>query len=224
VVHPNPLSDLIQSRLIALGLDEEALGYRLGYGNPLRAAGRVHALCYGHLTSRKSRNALTRLPDALEVPSDIVDRAVVATEQVLADHKCRKEEERRSAQAKREADWVARFRPHAVIHTERTVPSQITICGLTGGPERWLVIPLDRSQPPVTFAQQALGRLPTHVPFFGKVLGFTVNYAPDQAIRFDLAGHPIEVLPKAYRAGEVFVSLGGRGIPPRVLARIIEPA
>jgi len=99
----------------------------------------------------------------------MVNRAVVATEQLLADQKRREEAEREAIHAQRYAQWVARFRPHAVIHTERTVPSQITICGLTGGPDRWLLVPLDTSQPSITFVEQARKRLPTHVPFFGKV-------------------------------------------------------
>src|SRR6266571_5042720 len=39
------------------------LGFRLGYQNPLKAAGRVDALCWGHITSEKSRLALRRLPE-----------------------------------------------------------------------------------------------------------------------------------------------------------------
>jgi hypothetical protein len=44
-----PLATLIQARMDELGLDRHALGFRLGYQNPLKAAGRVDALCQGHL-------------------------------------------------------------------------------------------------------------------------------------------------------------------------------
>ena len=53
------------ARMQELGLDRRALGFRLGYHNPLKAAGRVDALCGGHVTSAKSRDALTRLPEAI---------------------------------------------------------------------------------------------------------------------------------------------------------------
>ena len=224
MVYRNPLSDLIQSRVTVLGLDQEGLACRLGYGNPIKAAGRVHALCYGHLTSRKSQNALKRLPQTLEVPPEVVQRAVAATEQLFADEKRQQQEERHSAEAKREAEWRAHFRAHTVIQTERTVPSQITICGLTGGAERWLVIPLGTSKPPITFVQQTLEHLPTHVPFFGRPVGFVVNYSPDQAVRYDLTGTPVEVLSKAYRVGTILVALAGKPVEARVLSRITGTA
>src|SRR5215216_4003254 len=78
-----PLADLIYTRMAELGLDRQALGLRLGYQNPLKAAGRVYALCDGHLKNRRSRAALDRLPEALEVPPEIVRRAVAATEKIF---------------------------------------------------------------------------------------------------------------------------------------------
>ena len=57
-----PLADLIHTRMRDLGLDRQALGFRLGYQNPLKASGRVDALCDGHITSQKSRAALDGLP------------------------------------------------------------------------------------------------------------------------------------------------------------------
>ena len=65
------------------------------------------------------------------------------------------EENRRRILEEEERAWEASFKPHAVIQTETTTPSQITICGLTGGAERWLIIRFDLSRPPVTFIQQA---------------------------------------------------------------------
>lgn len=50
-----------------LGLTDEALGLRLGYANPAKAAGRVYALCNDRPFSAKSRFALWRLPDVLEL-------------------------------------------------------------------------------------------------------------------------------------------------------------
>ena len=227
-----PLADLIRTRMEDLGLDREALGFRLGaYKNPLKAAGRVHALIDGHITTEKSRRALARLPEALEVDPEVVDRSIVATEELFAERRRQAEEERRIAREKEDAQWRAAFKPHAVIWTERTFPNQITICGLTGGAERWLMIRFDLSKSPITFIQQVLEALPRRAPlgrndergvmFFGRVLCFVVNYSPDEAVRCDLDGRPLEVLTKAYRPGEVTVHLGGRRVEPRVMARIL---
>jgi hypothetical protein len=226
-----PLAKLIQTQMEELGLDRQTLGFRLGYKNPAKAAGRVNALCWGHLTNRKSRAALSRLPDALGLSPELVQRAIRETEQVLAEQERQAEEERRLAREREEAEWRAAFRPHAIIQTERTVPSQITICGLTGGARRWLWIDFDLSKPPITFVQQALAALPErtglgsdgkrYVTFFGEAVGFIVNYTPDQALRCDLDGQPQEVLTKAYRPGEVGLAMGGRPVSPTIIARLL---
>jgi hypothetical protein len=230
-----PLGDLIEIRMRELGLHAEALGFRLGcYRNPLKAAGRVHALIDGHITTEKSRRALARLPEALEVRPEVVERAVAATEEFFAESRRQAEEERRIAQEKDEAEWRSRFTPHAVIHTERAMPSSITMCGFSGGIERWLIIRFDTREPPVSYIRQALAALPEklnhaadgrkYVTFFGRALGFIVNYSPDDAVRCDLDGRPLEVLPKAYRRGEVTLSLGGKAVSPTVMSRILETA
>jgi hypothetical protein len=90
--------------------------------------------------------------------------------------------------------------------------------------ERWLKIPLDTSQSPVTYAAQALAvvrETPT-VQFFGLTTGFIVNYAPDHDVRFDLEGRPMETLARAYRPGEVTLHLGGRAIPPATVGRLLS--
>src|SRR3954463_7985830 len=110
-----PLASLIETRLEELNLDRHALGFRLGYKNPAKAAGRVDALCWGHLTNRKSRAALPRLPDALERPAEVVAQAVIETEQVLAEEERQAEEERRRAREKEEAEFRAAFKPHAIL-------------------------------------------------------------------------------------------------------------
>ena len=81
-----PLAELIQTRMGELGLNPESLGFRLGaYKNPLKAAGRVHALVDGHITSEKSRRTLVRLPEALELDPEVVERAIAAIEELLAE-------------------------------------------------------------------------------------------------------------------------------------------
>ena len=143
---PTPLAELIQTRMQALGLDRQALGFRLGYQNPLKATGRVDALCNGQIRSAKSRAALQRLPEALEINPEEVESALAATEAILAELERQAEEQRRLAQDKDEAEWRASFRPHAVILTELTVPSQIFFCGVMGGTERFRIIRFDATR------------------------------------------------------------------------------
>ena len=156
-----PLGDL-KGRLHELGLGAEALGFRLGcYRNPRKAAGRVSALSQG--ASLKSQAALRRLPEALGVAPEVVDVAVEDTRDLLAHMERHADENRRRILEEEERASESSFKPHAVIQTGTTIPSQITICGLTGGAERWLIIRFNLSRPPVTFIQQAIDALPSMV-------------------------------------------------------------
>ena len=56
-----------------------------------------------------------------------------------------------------------------------------------------------------------LGDLP--LPTFGRPVGVIVNYTPDNAVRFDLSGQPIEVLDHAHRIGEAQFFFKGMGRP-----------
>ena len=123
---------------------------------------------------------------------------------------------------RRDAAWRAAFKPHAYLLGTHTRPSSITIFGISGGAKRWLNIPLDLEQPPVTFATQALGfvRQTPVVPFFGPTTGFVINYTPDRAVRFDLEGNPVECFPCAYFPGDVTLTLGNRKMAADEFARI----
>jgi hypothetical protein len=226
-----PLSEFIQSRLRQLGLTPQELGFRLGYSNPAKAVGRVHALCGGYLNNKKSKTALVRLADALELPAKDVADVIELTRESLAEQKrVADEQEQREIHAK-EVAWRAEFKPHAVIVTERRIASQITFCALAGGPENLLIISFDLSQSPITFVGQAVARLPTkvrlgangkkYVPFFGEPLGLMVNYSPDRALHFDLEGNPIEWLSAAYRVGQIELTLDSRVKSPRSVAHVL---
>ena len=88
----------------------------------------------------------------------------------------------------------------------------------------WLKIPLDLSQPPESYAEQALSvvRKTPVVEFFGATTGFIVNYTPDHAVRFDLKGRPVETLTCAHRPGEVTLYLKGGGqFSPKSLGNVV---
>jgi hypothetical protein len=199
MITPTPLAVLIETRMKQLGIERAALGLRLGYRNPAKAAGRVYALCDGHITSTKSKAALERLPEAIELSAEVVETAVNATLSFLADLKRQEDEKLRIARENEDAAWRATFKPHAIIQGERSIPTSITMYAITGGSERWLKIKLDLSKPSNTFIEQVLTALPNRldlgkdgllsVPFFGYALGFIINYSPDAAVRYDLKGN-----------------------------------
>lgn len=226
-----PLAELIESRLRQLGLTRETLGFRLGYSNSTKAVGRVYALCEGYLDNRKSRAALARLPQALELPVDRVGHVIELTRETLAEQKRIFNEQLRSGQYEKEIAWRLDFKPHALIITERRIPSQITFCALAGGPEVLLAISFDLSQSPITFIKQAVARLPRkapvgtngrrYVPFFGEPLGLIINYSPDCALHCDLEGNPIEWLMAAYQVGQVKLTLRSRMESSRTVAHVL---
>ncbi len=103
-------------------------------------------------------------------------------------------------QADQDATYRASFRPHAILITERTVPSQITICGMVKG-DRLRVVTFDDDIPRDTYVQYVMDRLPDGLPFFGDVTGFAVNHTPDRATIHDRDGRVTQTLDRAFRIG-----------------------
>jgi hypothetical protein len=196
---------LINDRCQELGLSRSELVRRCGYRNITKGIRRLDELYEGDL--QRTTSLLSGLAIALELSPDVVQRALNETHQQL--------EERASRRASEaEAAWRAAFEPHGILLGTDTRPSQALIFAITGGAERWLQIPLDHSQPPVTYAEQALAvvRKTPFVHFFGRTTGFIVNYTPDHAVRFDCEGRPVEKLTRAYRLGELDITMGRRPI------------
>ena len=100
------------------------------------------------------------------------------------------------------AYYRANFVPHAIIETEQSRPSQITIYGILGGDARFRTVFFDASAPEDAWPRVALEAMwaklrsfhpdrpeVTVVPFFGEPTGLTVNYTPDLAVTYDLELH-----------------------------------
>jgi hypothetical protein len=115
-----------------------------------------------------------------------------------------------------------RFGDGFLLGTEER-PSQTLFFAVTGGAERRLKIPLDLSQPPVSYAEQALAvvRKMPFVQFFGRTTGFIVNYTPDHAVRFDCKGRPVETLARSHRPWEVSVTLGRRAVSAEAFGKAL---
>jgi hypothetical protein len=207
------IAALIRSRMAELGLSRGEFAKRLGYKNNAKGIRRIDVLCDGDLEGTK--HFLDVLPQALKTSAETVKLALEQTVREL------ELAEKQEAEA-RDKIWRENFNPHAIILTERTVPSPIFVAALIGV-EKLLRIDLDLPQGPVSFVRQVLDRLPEGVPAFGKPIGFVINYSPDNAVRFDPNGRPVAILDEAVRPGTaVLLRLGGRPIPPEALGLIVR--
>ncbi len=160
-----------------------------------------------------TQHLVAGLHTALEISIEAVTEGIEKTRQEMA------EIQRRDAEEVDRA-WRASFKSHAYFNTERTRPTSIALCGFAGRPERWLRLDLDLMKSPLTFARQALvqARAKTEIPFFWKDV---INYSPDRAVCFDLEGRPIDVLPKAWKPGEMTVQIGRRPVSNRELKMLL---
>ena len=204
------IATLVRSRMIELGLSRGEFAKRLRYKNIAKGIRRIDALCDGDLEGTKQ--FLDVLPQALETSADTVKRALDQTVREI------EMAEKQEAEA-RDKIWRENFCPHAIILTERTVPSPIFVAAIIGV-EKLLRIDLDATQGPVSFVKQVLDHVPEGVPAFGKPIGFVINYSPDTAVRFNSNGQPIETLDEAVRPGTAVLRLGGRPIPAEVLGLV----
>jgi hypothetical protein len=189
-----PIATLIEESCRELGLRRSEVAARCGYKNLSKGVRRLEQVLAGDL---ERADALLRgLPNALGLSPDVVQEAIDKTVQQIA--------------AEQDALWRASFQPAAYLLGTTKRPSQILFFGITGGPERWLKIPIDASRPPLSYAAQALAVVckTPEVKFFGPVTGFIVNYTPDHAVRFDIEGRFVETLTSAYRPCEVSITLG----------------
>ncbi|TPV99448.1 MAG: hypothetical protein USCAAHI_01120 [Beijerinckiaceae bacterium] len=204
------MAPLFNGRLRAVAFRTAGAHIARGRQNIAKGIRRIDALCEGDIEGTKQ--FLDVLPQALETSAETVKRALdqAVREIELA--------EKREAEA-RDKIWRENFCPHAIILTERTVPSPIFAAAIIGV-EKLLRIDLDLTQRPVSFVRRVLDRLPEGVIAFGKTVGFVINYSPDQAVRFDRNGQPIEILDKAVRPATAVLCLGRRPITAEALGLV----
>jgi hypothetical protein len=202
-----PIKLLIEDRRRLLGLTRRDVVRRAGYRNVSKGLRRLDELLAGEW--RKARGLIDRLPAALGMPAETVNEAVSETD--------------RQMRAAEDAAWRAAFKPHAIILTEHTRPTQITFAAICGA-DRKLRIEFEPGSNRISYIRQALDQVRRRSPieFYGRAIGVIVNYSPDDAVRFDLTGNALEVLPAAYRPDELTVSIGGRPVPRNVLDTIFS--
>jgi len=193
-----------------LGLSRGKFAKRLGYKNIAKGIRRIDALCEGDIEGTKQ--VFDGLPQALETSAETV---TLALDQAVREIELA---EKREAEA-RDKNWRENFCPHAIILTERTVPSPIFAAAIIGV-EKLLRIDLDLTQRPVSFVRRCSIAFPEGIIAFGKTVGFVINYSPDQAVRFDRNGQPIEILDKAVRPATAVLYLGRRPITAEALGLV----
>ena len=181
----SPLKNLLRDELSRLGVSRNELLRRMGYINLDKGQRRLREFEAGNL------RIANMLKDRLAAGLDLPIETVVAT---IA-------EERRARVRVKDAAYRAAFQPHAIYLTERTVPSQITICGLVNG-DRLRVVIFGDDVSSETYVHHVMQRIPDGLPFFGAVTGFALNYSPDQAVFYDRDGNVVKTADQAYRVGE----------------------
>jgi hypothetical protein len=93
-----PIHALIENQLKQLGLRRSELARRCGFKNVEKGLRRIDGVCHGDLDSPGAKMAIDALPTALEVDKKVVDDAIVATVEMIAEAK-------RLDDAKRDAAW-----------------------------------------------------------------------------------------------------------------------
>lgn len=178
------LADLVDAYVVRAGGDPSKLLAALGFRNPRKGAEFLTRIRLDDV-----RNAIHHKRDlalALDLPRAHIDAAIT-------------ESSRRWHDAL-DARWRAAFKPHAVLTTANQIPRPIFAAALTGVDRKLLIdLPEDVAKP--AWPRHVAKNLPYGLPGFGRVTGFVINYTPDQAVRFNLDGNPVEKLDKAYIRG-----------------------
>jgi len=66
------------------------------------------------------------------------------------------------------------------------------------------------------------GRIPETLPAFGRPIGVIVNYTPNRAVRFDVNGDALAILPRARRPADPYIALRRRPVRPATLRVIMS--
>jgi len=109
-----PIHELIENRQKQLGLGRNELGRRCGFKNLAKALRRIDGVCHGDLDSPGAKMVLDNLAVALEVDKVVVENAIAATAQVIADAN-------RLAEAEREGHGGNRSNPMPILSVPRIV-------------------------------------------------------------------------------------------------------
>jgi hypothetical protein len=214
----SPAATIIRNRCLELGLNKARLVRLAGYKNEAKGIRRLNSLVAGDLET--TRRLIQGLPAALNLPTNVISKAVEQTRQQIAVMKRRRAEQTGM-------EWRENFQPHAIILTERTRPEPIFVAAIIGA-ERLLRVDFDLDGENESYVKKSLEGVERRLakwngtlPAFGRPTGLIVNYAPNLAVRFDLRGTP-QIFGEAYRIGQAYLLLKGRSITSGGLPRVAQ--
>ena len=192
---PLPIENLIKSRANELGLTLAQVISRTGMANNSKGWRRLEQLFDGDFVS--SRGLIEKLPEALGLRYTEIEAAVINSKNELAS----------------EADkaWRESFKPHAIVLTaERGRPRQIFFAAMCNAMQ-FVRITFPENLPTSdykSYAFEALGRQKEDIGnYFYAIEGLVINWNPDSAIRYDLAGNEISHSDKATVLGRLSFNL-----------------
>lgn len=165
------LKKFIENRMRELEIGRAELVRRMGYKNLSKGLKRLKALEDGDLEHADA--LLGPLATGLGVTMEEAAQVITA--------------EREAQRRAQEAERRAKFRPQALLRTELTRPSSITMAAMVGA-DRYLWIDFPEGIGSESYLDHVLMNLPESVMFFGKVVGFVINYTPDLSIEYGLDG------------------------------------
>lgn len=187
-----PLVDVFRRHIKLRGMSRTELIKRAGYNNVAKGLRRFDSLMAGDESN--DLEFVQKIANALELNADELELAL----QARVDFQDRRNRES--------------FEPHAIVRTERTMPSQIFVAALMGV-HRMMRVEFQDTSLPLSFVDEILDKLPTMVPTFGRVIGFAINFSPDYAVEFDLNGSPIRSIGQATQPGIATLTVNGKPIP-----------
>ena len=192
---PLPIENLIKSRAGELGLTLAQVISRTGMANTSKGMRRLIQLFDGDFVS--SRGLIEKLPEALGLPGIEIETAVTNSKNELA--------------AEADKAWRDSFKPHAIVLTaERGRPRQIFFAAMCNAGQ-FVRITFPENLPTSdykSYAFEALGRQKEDIgKYFYAIEGLVINWNPDSATRYDLAGDEISHLDKATVLGRLSFSL-----------------
>ncbi len=186
----NALEQLVHERMVILGLSRGLIGQRLSPHNPSKALRRLDDFIANG--QWPSDDLAERLAGVLELPSAELITAARVTWDANA--------------ARTDAEYRARFQPHAVWTTVRNRPSSVAIAGFINAPAKRILL-FPANLPSEDFIDYCLEHVPEGVPLYGPITGFVINYTPAHAVRFNLNGNALETMNHAVQVGAACIKV-----------------
>jgi len=99
--------------------------------------------------------------------------------------------------------------------------ASITMAAFVGA-DQSLWVDFEPGRTSISYLKQALkaAKQRSPIPFFGNAIRVIINYSPDEALRFDMQGVPVEILPTAHQGETRCQSRSGAGLCRPKLSRL----